>query len=181
MQGSACSALGDDRHQGEPQPGPRSRAYFLGQVKCCHNQTDPLPGHQRLATYVVTCYYYPIMLRYFFARALAILLVGSLICSPLAVVAAGADAIADAPTMSSDMAMDSMAAAPDEMPCHKDSSEQGKNCPFMAICMMLCCQGITVSDTPLATPPSLASRMLPPELVQLDGINSPPPSRPPNA
>jgi hypothetical protein len=117
----------------------------------------------------------------FFARVIAILLVGSLICSPLAVFAAGAGTIADARTMSAGMAMDSMAAAGDEMPCHKDSSDKGKICPFMAICMMLCCQGIAVSHVPLATPAFLASRMLPPEFAQLDGINSPPPSKPPKA
>jgi hypothetical protein len=116
-----------------------------------------------------------------FARAVAILLIGSLICSPLAVFAAGAGTIADVQAMSSDMVMDSMAAGADEMPCHKDSSDKGKNCPFMAICMMLCCQGVTVSNAPLVTPALLASRMLPPELVQLAGINSPPPSRPPKA
>jgi hypothetical protein len=116
-----------------------------------------------------------------FARAVAILLIGSLIFAPFAISTAGAGGIAHARAMSSDMAMDSMPAAADEMPCHKDSSDKGKNCPFMAICMMVCCQGITVSNAPLVTPAFLASRMLPPELVQLVGINSPPPSRPPKA
>jgi hypothetical protein len=122
-----------------------------------------------------------------FVRAFAILLIGNLICAPMAVSAAGTDAIADAQTMSPDMAMDSSvatdssAAAAEEMPRHKDVSDQGKNCPFMAICMMLCCQGITVCHGSLATPAVLASRILPSELIQLDGINSPPPSRPPKA
>jgi hypothetical protein len=120
-------------------------------------------------------------MRDFFARAVAILLVGSLICSPLAAFAAGVDAIADAQMMSSDMAMDSASAAADEMPCHKDKSDTGKNCPFMAICMALCCQAIAVSPTTLATPGPSASRLLPLELVQLDGINFRPPPRPPKA
>jgi hypothetical protein len=121
------------------------------------------------------------MLRHFFARAVAILLVGSLICSPLAAFAAGVDAIADAQMTSSDMAMDSASAAADEMPCHKDKSDTGKNCPFMAICMALCCQAIAVSPATLATPAPSASPMVPPRLVRLDGINFPPPSRPPKA
>jgi hypothetical protein len=115
-------------------------------------------------------------------RAIAILLVGILICSPFVVFAAGVDAIADAQMMSSDMAMESMAATADEMPCHhKDNSDSGKNCPSMAICMALCCQAIAASPEALATPAPSASRMLPPALVQLDGINFPPPSRPPKA
>jgi hypothetical protein len=121
------------------------------------------------------------MLRDFFSRAVAILLVGSLICSPLAAFAAGLDAIADAQMMSSDMTMDSASPVADEMPCHKDKSDTGKNCPSMAICMALCCQAIAVSPATLATPAPSASRMLPPEIVQLHGINSPPPSRPPKA
>jgi hypothetical protein len=120
-------------------------------------------------------------MRDFFARAVAILLVGSLICSPLAAFAAGVNAIADAQMMSSDMAMDSASAAADEMPCHKDKSDTGKDCPFMAICMALCCQAIAISPTMLATPAPSASRMLLPELIRLDGTNFPPPSRPPKA
>jgi hypothetical protein len=119
------------------------------------------------------------MLRNFIARTIAMLLIGSLMCAPFAV-SVGTSAIAqDHTAMSSDMAMDSTAAAA-EMPCHKDSSDKGKNCPFMAVCMM-CCQGIAVSDVPLAVPASLATRMVAVELVQLDGMNSQPPSRPPKA
>jgi hypothetical protein len=120
--------------------------------------------------------------RNFFVRTFAILLIGSLTFSPLAVYAAGATAFADAPAMSSEMAMDSMAATvAHEMPCHKDSSGKEGNCPFMLACTMLCCQGIMASQAPLATPFPLASRMLPLELAQLDGIDSSPPARPPKA
>jgi hypothetical protein len=117
-------------------------------------------------------------LRHAFVRALAILLIGSLTCAPLAASAAGGIAVADAQVMSSDMVMD---AASDEMPCHKDSTGHAKDCPVIAICMALCCQGLAVSPTPLATPAPSASRMLPPEFVKLVGLNLPPPSRPPKA
>jgi hypothetical protein len=117
------------------------------------------------------------MLRNLFARTIAMLLIGSLMCAPFAV-SAGASAIAQAPAMSSDMPMDS---AIGEMPCHKESSDKGKDCPFMAVCMMLCCQAITVSYAPLVGPVSLMSRMVLPTLVELHGINFPPPSRPPKA
>jgi hypothetical protein len=49
----------------------------------------------------------------------------------------GAFAVADAQAMSSDMPMGT---ASDEMPCHKDGSDHGNQCPVMAICMALCCQ-----------------------------------------
>jgi hypothetical protein len=119
-------------------------------------------------------------LRHAFVRALAILLIGSLTFAPLAVSAAGAIGVADAQRMSSDVPMDAASAA-DEMPCHKNSSDTGRNCPYMAICMALCCQGLTVSPATLATPAPSVSRILPPELVRLDGFNFPPPSRPPKA
>jgi hypothetical protein len=113
-----------------------------------------------------------------FVRALAILLIGSLTCAPLAAFAAAGIAVADAQAMSSDMAMD---AAADEMPCHKDKSDTGKPCPVMAICMAQCCQGLSVSQVTLAAPIPSGSRLLPAELVRLDGVNLPPPSRPPKA
>jgi hypothetical protein len=121
-------------------------------------------------------------------RALAVLLIGSLTFAPLVVSAAGTMAVADAKAMSSDMAMDSSdmvmdhgSAAADEMPCHHDSSDTGKDCPFMAICLALCCQGITVSHVTFATPAHSGLLLLPPELARLDGIDFPPPSRPPKA
>jgi hypothetical protein len=125
-------------------------------------------------------------LRDFLARAFAILLIGSLACPPLAVSAAGTGDAADAQAMASDdmtsdIAMDSTAAAPDEMPCHKNVPDHRNACPFMAICMALCCQGIPISAVSLALPVVAASRMLPPQLVQLDGVISQPPSRPPKA
>jgi hypothetical protein len=125
------------------------------------------------------CDYRCVTLRDRFVRAVAVLLIGTLICSPLAVFAAGTIAVADAQAMSSDMAMESAPAAMDEMPCHKDKSDAGKNCPSMAICMALCCQGIAISPVSLAAPALVASRMSPPRLVALDGVKSPPPSRPP--
>jgi len=118
-------------------------------------------------------------LRGLFARAFAILLIGSLAWSPSAVSAAGADAVVDAQAMSSDMAMDTTSAASDEMPCHKNMPDHRNACPFMAMCMAVCCQGIPISSVSLAPPTFAASRMLPPELVQLDGVKTPPPSRPP--
>jgi len=120
-------------------------------------------------------------LRRAFVRALAVLLIGSLTFAPLAVSAVSVMDVADAQGMSSDMVMDPAAAAADEMPCHHDSSDTGRNCPFMAICLALCCQGITASTATFATPASPASRLLPPELARLDGISCPPPSRPPKA
>jgi hypothetical protein len=120
-------------------------------------------------------------LHHAFVRALAILLIGSLTLAPLAGSAAGTIAVADPQAMSSGMAMDSASAAADEMPCHKDKSDTEKNCPSMTICMALCCQAIAASPEALATPAPSASRMLPPAPVQLDGINFPPPSRPPKA
>jgi hypothetical protein len=87
-------------------------------------------------------------------------------------------AVADAQAMSSDMVMD---AAADEMPCHKDGSGHAKDCPVMAICMALCCQGLSVSHVTLAAPIPSGSRILPAEFVRLDGVNFPPPSRPPKA
>jgi hypothetical protein len=110
-------------------------------------------------------------------RAIAMLMVGILVCSPLVVFAAGAEAEA----MSSDMMMESASAAMDGMPCHEDKSDAGKGCPSMAICMALCCQALTVSHVMPATPVALVSRMLPLEPARLDGIKSPPPSRPPKA
>jgi hypothetical protein len=120
-------------------------------------------------------------LRHAFVRALAVLLIGSLTFAPLAVSAAGTMAVADGQAMSSDMAMDSASAAADEMPCHKDRPDTGKNCPFMAICVALCCQAIPACSATLVTPASSASRLLPPELARLEGISFPPPSRPPKA
>ena len=117
-------------------------------------------------------------LRHAFVRALAILLIGSLTCAPLAASAAGGIAVADAQVMSSDMVMD---AASDEMPCHKDSTGHAKDCPVMAICMALCCQGLSVSHVTLAGPIAPGSRILPAKLARLDGVNFPPPSRPPKA
>ena len=114
-------------------------------------------------------------------RVVAVLLIGSLTFAPLAVSAASVMDVADAQGMSSDMVMDPASAAADEMPCHHDSSDTGKNCPFMAICLALCSQGITVSHAMLATPAASASRLLPPELARLNGIDLPPPSRPPKA
>jgi hypothetical protein len=119
--------------------------------------------------------------RNFFARAVAILLIGSLFSAPMAVSAGGMKAIADAGAVSSEMAMDSTAAAADEMPCHKNMPEQQHACPFMAVCMAVCCQGIPISSVSFAPPAFAAFRVSPPEFVQLDGINSPPPSRPPKA
>jgi hypothetical protein len=120
-------------------------------------------------------------LRDFFARAVAILLIGSLICSPLAAMAAGMGATADVQAMSSVMAVDSTAAAADEMPCHKNMPDQRNACPFMAMCIALCCQGVPISSISLAPPAFAVSRILPAKLVQLDGVNFPPPSRPPKA
>jgi hypothetical protein len=131
-----------------------------------------------LPTRSPSCDYGRMPFRHAFVRALAILLIGSLTCAPLAALAAGGIAVADAQAMSSDMVMD---VASDEMPCHKDSTGHTKDCPVKAICMALCCQGLTVSPTTLATPAPSASRMLPPELVKLAGLNLPPPSRPPKA
>jgi hypothetical protein len=79
-------------------------------------------------------------LRRAFVRALAVLLIGSLTFAPIAVAAAGTMAVADGWAMSSDMAMDSGSAAMDEMPCHQGKSDTGKNCPYMAVCMALCCR-----------------------------------------
>jgi hypothetical protein len=118
-------------------------------------------------------------LRHAFVRAFAILLIGSWTFAPVAVSAVGV--MADAPVMSSDMAMDLTSAAADEMPCHKDKSDPGKNCPYMAICMALCCQGIPISAVSLAPPASKPSPLLPPRLVELYGMKFPPPSRPPKA
>jgi hypothetical protein len=116
--------------------------------------------------------------RRLFVRLLAILLIGSLTCAPLAAFAAGGIAAGDAQAMSSDMAM---ATAADEMPCHKGKSDTGKHCPVMAICMALCCQGLSVSHMTFAAPIPSESRVLPAELIRLDGVNFPPPSRPPKA
>jgi hypothetical protein len=51
----------------------------------------------------------------------------------------------------------------------------------MAICIVLCCQGVTPCPATLATPAFSAFRMVPPLLMQLDGVDFPPPSRPPKA
>jgi hypothetical protein len=119
--------------------------------------------------------------RNFFVRAIAILLIGSLFCAPMAVSAAGMKAVADAWAMSSEMVMDSAAAAADEMPCNENMPDQQHPCPFMAVCMALCCQCIPISEISFAPPAFVASRVLPPDLAQLDGVNFPPPSRPPKA
>jgi hypothetical protein len=141
-----------------------------------------LRGHRflrGLPTRSQSCDYGLMTFRHAFIRALAILLIGSLACAPLAASAAGLIAVADAQAMSSDMAMDSASAAADEMPCHKDKSDPGKPCPVMAICMALCCQGLSVSHVTLAAPIRSESRILPAQFVRLDGVNFPPPSRPP--
>jgi hypothetical protein len=119
------------------------------------------------------------MLRHLLARAVAILLIGSLMCSPLSAFAAGANAIAPAHAMSSDMVMDVGSAVADEMPCHKNMPDNGDTCPFMAMCIALCCQGIPMSAVLLMPPAFAVWRMLPPLPVQLDGVETPPPSRPP--
>jgi hypothetical protein len=116
--------------------------------------------------------------RHVFIRALAILLIGGLVFAPFAATAASAFAAADAQAASSAMPMD---AASDEMPCHKDGSDHGSQCPVMAICVALCCQGLSVSHVTLAAPIRSESRILRAELVRLDGVNFPPPSRPPKA
>jgi len=112
-------------------------------------------------------------------------LIGSLTCAPFAVSAAGVEAVSDAQAISSeivpDMAMDSMSAAADEMPCHKNMPDHRNACPFMAMSMALCCQGIPISTVSLSPPVFAALRMLPPKLVKLDGVKTPPPSRPPKA
>jgi hypothetical protein len=120
-------------------------------------------------------------LRDFFLRAFAVLLIGSLMCPPFAVSSAAADAMAQAHAMLSDMVMDTAAANADEMPCHKNSSDKEKHCPFMAVCTMLCCQAIAASHLSLAAPADLSSRVVPAELARIDGINFRPPPRPPKA
>jgi hypothetical protein len=117
--------------------------------------------------------------RHAFVRALAILLIGSLTLAPLAVSAMGV--MADAPAMSSDMAMDLTSAAADETPCHKDKSDSGKNCPYMAICMALLSGRADFRRLARAPPASKPSPLLPPRLVELHGVKFPPPSRPPKA
>jgi hypothetical protein len=129
----------------------------------------------------MTCDDRDMRFRNFFARVVAILLIGSLFCAPMAVSAAGTGLVADAGSMPTEMAMDSTAAAADEMPCNKNMPDQQHPCPFMAVCMALCCQAIPISPISFAPPAFAASRMLPPKLAQLDGVNIPPPSRPPKA
>jgi hypothetical protein len=119
--------------------------------------------------------------RLIFVRVLAILLIGSLVFAPLAVSRAAAIAPGDVRAMSSEMIAGAASVPADEMPCHEHKSETGKNCPFMAICMALCCQGVTPCPTPLATPAFSTFRMMPPLLARLDGIDFPPPSRPPKS
>jgi hypothetical protein len=110
-------------------------------------------------------------------RAVAVVMVGILICAPLAAFAAGVEGQAK----SSDMVMGSGSGAMDDMPCHQGKPDADKNCPGMANCVALCCQALTVAYAAPATPITVGHRMLPLEPIRLDGIDSPPPSRPPKA
>jgi hypothetical protein len=85
-------------------------------------------------------------------RAIAVLLIGSLGIARLAVFATGTGSVTDRQMMSTDMEMDSMSAAADEMPCDKRTSDRGKPCPFMAICMALCCQAVPVFHATVGSP-----------------------------
>jgi hypothetical protein len=125
-------------------------------------------------------------------RAIAVLMVGILICAPLVAFAAGVEGQAKSShmVMGSDTgamdsgAMDSGAMdseAMDDMPCHQGKPDADKNCPGMANCVALCCQVLTVAYVAPATPITVGHRMLPLEPIQLNGIVSPPPSRPPKA
>jgi hypothetical protein len=115
-------------------------------------------------------------------RAVAVLMVGILIGSPLAAFAAGVEGQAkSSDTKSSEMVMGSGSGAMDDMPCHQSKPDVDKNCPGMANCVALCCQALTVAYVAPATPITLGHRMLPLEPTPLDGIKSPPPSRPPKA
>jgi len=114
-------------------------------------------------------------------RAFAILLIGELVFAPLAVAAAGTPAVeaGDVQLHANHAAMHVMPGVIDEMPCHQ--SKPDKACPFMAICLMLCCQGLPVAQALVPALSLTASPMLPPALAPPDGLTSPPPSRPPKA
>jgi hypothetical protein len=129
----------------------------------------------------MTCDHIRMRFSDFLIRTLLVLLIGGVTLPPFAVSSAAAGAMAHSHAMSSGMVMDTTAANTDEMPCHKNSSDKEKHCPFMAVCTMLCCQAIAASHLSLAAPANLSSRLVPAELAQIDGINFRPPPRPPKA
>jgi hypothetical protein len=113
-------------------------------------------------------------------RALAIVLIGTLVFAPLAVSAASAVGADDGAAYAA--AMDMASAAADEMPCHHEQMpDTGKHCPYMAICIALCCQGVAPVQAMLPIPALAATRLSPSSQTRLDGIELPPPSHPPKA
>ena len=117
-------------------------------------------------------------------RALAIVLIGTLALAPLALSAASPVWADDgaAQATAAVAAMDMAAAAADEMPCHHEQMpDTGKHCPYMAICIALCCQGVAPVQAMLPIPALAATRLSPSSQARLDGIELPPPSHPPKA
>jgi hypothetical protein len=67
------------------------------------------------------------------------------------------------------------------MPCHKHAPDHGKACPFMTLCMALCCQSlpgpVAMIDPPVSGPMALALR----NDSLGDSFSPPPLPRPPRA
>jgi len=67
------------------------------------------------------------------------------------------------------------------LPCHKHAPDHGKACPFMTLCMALCCQSlpgpVAIIDPPVSGPITLALR----NDSLGDSFSPPPLPRPPRA
>jgi hypothetical protein len=115
-------------------------------------------------------------------RVLAMVLIGTLVFAPLAISAASGVWADDGQATASATAMDMASAAADEMPCHHEQMpDTGKHCPYMAVCIALCCQGVAPAQATLLIPAVSVMRLSPSPQARLDGIELPPPSHPPKA
>jgi hypothetical protein len=111
-------------------------------------------------------------------RVLAILLIAGLGVSPLyAATMKGMEQSAQA---------SSMAGMPDDTPCHpakssSDKSSPDKACPFMAVCLSLCFQGMPPVLGAIVVPNTAELRTPFESVRQLTSLAPSPPARPPRA
>jgi hypothetical protein len=84
--------------------------------------------------------------------------------------------------MSAAMMADSLAGAPEDMPCCPDKPslpDCDKDCPFAALCGAVVLHG--VSQTSLVLPPTLIELLLPGDPAALVSLAHAPPRKPPKA
>jgi hypothetical protein len=75
----------------------------------------------------------------------------------------------------------SMAGMMDDMPCHPAKSSPDRICPFMVVCLSLCCQGMPPVADAIAVPAIVKVRAVFFRANQLASLTPSPPARPPRA